>query len=140
RFNNTLAKLQDAASPEERELIQEIRARQDDAMTTVADIANAIRDGRLGEAQASLLGREDRVYREIETLVGRLVATENERMVGLRQKVEDANRRSLILTACFAVISIALALLCGFVISWSFIVPVQEADRFLAQVTAGHLG
>ncbi|HSE93947.1 MAG TPA: ATP-binding protein [Methylomirabilota bacterium] len=140
RFNNTLAKLQDAASPDERELIQQIRVRQEDAMTAVADIANAIRDGRLDLAQAALLGREDRVYREIETLVGRLVAAENARMTGLRANVEAANRRSLILTACFAVASVALALLCGFVISWSFIVPVREAHRFLAQVTAGDLG
>src|SRR5262245_10204057 len=139
RFNNTLAKLQDAASPEERELIQQIRARQDDAMTTVADIANAIRDGRVDEAQASLLGREDRVYREIETLVDRLVASENERMVGLRESVQAANRWSLVLTACFAVASVALAHLCGFVISWSFIVPVRKAHEFLAQVTAGDL-
>jgi len=140
RFNNTLAKLGAAASPGERELIQQIRARQDEAMITVADIANAIRDGRLDEARAALLGREDRVYREIETLVGRLVAAENERMVGLRENVEAANRWSLIVTACFAVASVLLALLCGFVISWSFIVPVREANRFLAEVTAGDLG
>jgi signal transduction histidine kinase len=139
RFNNTLAKLQDAASPEEQELIQQIRGRQEDAMTAVADIANAIRDGRLDEAQASLLGREDRVYREIETLVGRLVAAENERMSGLRLSVDAANRWSLIQTACFAVASVGLALLCGFVISWSFIVPVREANRFLTRVTAGDL-
>ncbi len=140
RFNNTLAKLEQVASPEERELIQQIRARQDEAMTAVADIANAIRDGRLDEAQATLLGREDPIYRQIETLVGRLVAAENDRMIGLRANVEGANRSSLILTASFAVASVALALLCGFVISWSFIVPVREAHRFLAQVTAGDLG
>ncbi|MGH7392033.1 MAG: ATP-binding protein [Candidatus Rokuibacteriota bacterium] len=140
RFNTTLAKLQDAASPDERELIQQIRARQEDAMTAVADIANAIRDGRVDVARAARLGREDRVYREIETLVGRLVAAENARMTGLRQSVAAANRRSLILTAGFAVGSVALALLCGFVISWSFIIPVREANRFLAEVTAGNLG
>jgi signal transduction histidine kinase len=140
RFNDTLAKLQDAASPEERELIQHIRTRQEEVMTTVADIANAIRDGRLDEARAALLGREDRSYREIETLVGRLVAAENERMTGLRRSVESDNRRALVLTACFAVGAVALALVCGFVISWSFIVPVREASRFLGEVTAGDLG
>ncbi|MGH7326284.1 MAG: hypothetical protein ACREJ9_16780, partial [Candidatus Rokuibacteriota bacterium] len=47
RFNNTLAQLEGEATAAERELIQQIRARQDEAMNAVADIANAIRDGRL---------------------------------------------------------------------------------------------
>jgi signal transduction histidine kinase len=140
RFNDTLAKLEGAARPAERELIQQIRTRQDDAMTAVADIANAIRDGRLDEARAGLLGREDRVYREIETLVGSLVKAEQERMVGLRDAVEAANQRSLIVAASFAVAAVGLALILGFVISWSFVLPVREADAFLARVTGGELG
>jgi len=140
RFNDTLARLETAAPAEERTLIQAIRGAQEEAMATVADIANAIRDGRLDDARASLLGREDRVYREIEALVGRLVEAENTRMASLRDSVEVTNRQSLVVAAGFAVAAIALALLCGFVISWSFILPVREADAFLARVTAGQLG
>jgi len=114
RFNNTLAQLEREATRTERELIQQIRARQDEAMNAVADIANAIRDGRLDDARASLLGREDRVYREIEALVGRLVEAENTRMASLRDSVEVTNRQSLVVAAGFAVAAIALALLCGF--------------------------
>src|SRR5262249_38948761 len=36
--------------------------------------------------------------------------------------------------------SVALALFCGFVISWSFILPVHEAQRFLDRVAAGSFG
>jgi signal transduction histidine kinase len=140
RFNNALAQLEGAATPVERELIQQIRARQDDAMNAVADIANAIRDGRLDEARAGLLGREDRVYREIEALVARLVEAEHARMARLRSSVETTNRTSLVVAAWFAGAAIGLALLLGFVISWSFILPVREADAFLAQVAAGNLG
>jgi signal transduction histidine kinase len=139
RFNDTLARLEDAASAGERDLIQQIRTRQDEAMNAVADIANAIRDGRLDEARAALLGREDRVYREIESRVGRLVEAEQTRMAALRGSVDAANRRSLILTAGFAVGSVAVALLCGYVISWSFIVPVRAAEGFLGRVSAGDL-
>ena len=42
-----------------------------------------------------------------------------------------------ITTAAFAVAAVVLAWLCGFVISWSFIVPVREAQGFLARVAAG---
>jgi signal transduction histidine kinase len=140
RFNNTLAHLEGAATRTERELIQQIRAGQEEAMNAVADIANAIRDGRSDEALADLLGREDRAYRQIEGLVGELVKGEEARMVRLRDAVEAGNRRSLVMAAYFAVAAVGLALLCGFVISWSFILPVREADAFLARVTAGSLG
>ena len=39
-----------AAPPDERALIQQIRAAQDDAMAIVADIANFIRDGKVADA------------------------------------------------------------------------------------------
>jgi signal transduction histidine kinase len=140
RFNNTLARLEGAATAGERELIQQIRARQDQAMVVVADIANAIRDGRLDEAQAALLDREDRVYGEIEALVAKLVAAERERMVSLRAAVAGANLRSLVLTGVFAAVSLTVALTCGFVISWSFILPIRRVEAFLRDVTAGQLG
>jgi hypothetical protein len=42
RFNSMLARVENAASADERELILRIRAAQDEAMTTVADIANLV--------------------------------------------------------------------------------------------------
>jgi hypothetical protein len=46
RFNDTLARIEGAAPPDERTLIQQIRTAQDDAMAVVADIANFIREAR----------------------------------------------------------------------------------------------
>ncbi|HEU4369650.1 MAG TPA: ATP-binding protein [Methylomirabilota bacterium] len=140
RFNDALARLEAAGTVEERELIQQIRARQDGVMETVADIANAIRDGRLDEATARLLGRQERAYQEIEALVGRLVQVENRQMLSLKQAVEEANFRSIVLTACFAALAILLALLCGFIISWSCILPLRKAQDFLGAVGAGDFG
>jgi signal transduction histidine kinase len=60
-------------------------------------------------------------------------------MRALQHSVEAANARSFVLTACFAGLAIAMALLCGFIISWSFIVPLRRAQDFLGQVTAGDL-
>jgi signal transduction histidine kinase len=42
--------------------------------------------------------------------------------------------------AGFAAVSIALALLGGFVISWSFILPVRAAHDFLSEVAEGRFG
>jgi len=140
RFNDTLARLEKAAPAEERALIQAIRGSQDDAMATVADIANAVRDGRLADAMTALRTRQEPIYAKIETLVGSLVAAEETRMASLRASIAAAGRYSLRVMAGFAVASIVLALLGGFVISWSFILPVREAHSFLSEVAEGRFG
>ena len=140
RFNNTLASLDAVATAEQKELIEQIRLSQDEAMAVIADLANAIRDGKLGSFTGALRQRQERLDEEITGRVGRLVAAQENRMTGLRKSVSDANRRSLILTTAFAVTAIALAWLCGFVISWSFIFPLREAQAFLDQVAAGNFG
>ena len=109
-------------------------------MAVVADIANAIRDGKLGVVTGALVHRQERLDSEITTRVGRLVAAQRDRMARLRHSVTAANRRSLILTSAFAVSAVIFALLCGFVISWSFILPVREAQAFLRKVAAGNFG
>jgi signal transduction histidine kinase len=139
RFNDMLAKL-DASGPDEQSLLEQVRASQDEAMGVVADIANAIRDRRIGAVMGELLQRQERLDDEITSRVGRLVEAERNRMTRLRDSVSAANRRSLILTGAFAVTAIVLALFCGFVISWSFILPVRKAQRFLDQVAAGNFG
>jgi len=139
RFNDMLAKLE-AAGITEQSLVEQIRSSQDEAMAVVADIANAIRDGKIGGATGELLHRQQRLDDEISTRVGRLVEAQRSRMTRLRDSVAAANRKSLILTSVFAVTAVVLALLCGFVISWSFILPVREAQTFLDQVAAGNFG
>jgi signal transduction histidine kinase/CheY-like chemotaxis protein len=137
RFNNALASLEQEATPEQHGVIGQIRALQDDAMATVADMANAIRDRRLGTVTGELLARMERLDDEIGAGVGELAAAEQNRMARLRDNVDAANRRSLILTIVFALTAVLLAWLCGFVISWSFIGPVRAAQAFLAHVAAG---
>src|SRR5215813_1063042 len=140
RFNDTLARLETAAPAEERALIQAIRGAQDDAMATVADIANAVRDKKLEEALTALRTRQEPIYQKIETLVASLVAAEDKRMASLRTSIAAAQGRSLRQMAVFAIAAVAIALLAGFVISWSFILPVREFHGFLSQVAEGRFG
>src|SRR6185437_15891588 len=90
QFNDRLAKLE-AAGTADPKLVEQIRASQDEAMAVVADIANAIRDGRLGAATGALLRRQDRLDNEITSRVGQLVAGQQERMDRLRESVADTN-------------------------------------------------
>lgn len=138
RFNNTLARIEEAAQPGERELFQRIRTAQEEALTTVADIANLVRDGKVAEAMTLQLEKEYPLYQQIEGLVNQVVKSEHAKMDSLRASVVAANRRTLILLGTFIGSAILLALLLGFVISWSFILPVQAAEGFLGQVAKGN--
>ena len=137
RFNDMLAKLESTGVTEQK-VLEQIRSSQDEAMGVVADMANAIRDGKLGSITGELLRRQERLDEQISMRMGQLVEAQRTRMTRLRDSVAAANHRSLVLTSIFAVTSVALALFCGFVISWSFILPVHEAQRFLDQVAAGN--
>ena len=137
RFNETLAKLDAAGLPEQHDLVEQIRAGQDEAMVVVADMANAIRDRNLGGFIRELLGRQERVEGQIAERVALLVEREQARMVSLRASIANAHRASLVTTATFAIAAVALAWLCGFVISWSFIEPVRQAQSFMVRVGGG---
>src|SRR5256885_13465571 len=91
RFNDTLARVETAAPAEERALIQEIRGAQEEAMAVVADIANAVRDGRIAAAMRAMRAREEPPYRRIEGLVGGLVAPEGGRRGGPPTRIQAAN-------------------------------------------------
>jgi signal transduction histidine kinase len=137
RFQDTFNRLEAAAPPGQRETIQSIRSTQDKVMVTVARIAALIRDGKTDEAMALHLNDGYPLYREIATLVTRAVRNEEAGMGQLREGVESTYRRALLLTGGFAAASIILALGLGFVISWSFILPVRQAEGFLGQVAKG---
>ena len=61
-------------------------------------------------------------------------------MAKLRQSLAATRRQSMRLMTGFAVASVVLALVGGFIISWSFILPVREAHGFLSDVAAGRFG
>ena len=137
RFRDTFDRLEAAAPPNQRETIQRLRTTQDKVMATVARIAALIREDKADEAMDLHLSEGYPLYREIATLVTRAVRNEEAGMGQLREGVEATYRRALLLTGGFAAASIVLALGLGFVISWSFILPVRQAEGFLGQVAKG---
>jgi len=140
RFNRQLAILEEAVLSEQsvaRELIQLIRAHQEDVMTIMADIADHIRDGEFDEARRLQLTKVYPLFESIEGLVAQVLETEEKEKERLRQNVAESNRRTFVFMAIIAAVAFLLALLLGFVISWSFILPVREAEIFLAHVAEG---
>ena len=87
RFNDRLGKVE-AAGTANPALVEQIRSSQDEAMAVVADMANAIRDGKLGAVTGALLQRQERLDDEITAQVGQLVEAQQLRMTRLRENVE----------------------------------------------------
>jgi signal transduction histidine kinase len=140
RLAETLARLEEAAPPAERETIGRIRAVERQLLTTVEEMRSLLRAGKADDAMALHLNESEPRYREIATHVTRVVRSEEAGMDRLRQDVETSNRRAVLITGVFAAAMISLALVLGFVISWSFIIPVREAGAFLGQVGRGNFG
>ncbi|HEY7319668.1 MAG TPA: ATP-binding protein [Candidatus Binatia bacterium] len=138
RFNNTLALIAEAAMPDEQDVIQRIRVAQGEALTAVADIANLLRDGKVNEAMSLQTAKGYPLYEKIAGLVDQIVTAEQSKMTGLRASVAAATQRTQRLMVGFVMSSILLALLLGFVISWSFILPVQEAHAFVTEIAKGN--
>jgi signal transduction histidine kinase len=136
-FRDTFERLEAGAGREQRETIQRLRHAQDRIMATVGRIAALIREDKADEAMTLHLDEGTPLYREIASLVTRAVRAEEAGMGRLREGVGVTYRRALMLTGGFAVASIILALGLGFVISWSFILPVRAAEGFLGQVAKG---
>ena len=137
RFNTMLAQIEDAAPPDEREIIQKIRDNQGEAMATVADVANLVRDGKIDEAMRLQLSAGYPIFQRIEGLVEQVMRTEEIGMDRMRASTATANRNAIYLMAALVASSVGLALLLGFVISWSFILPVREAEGFLGRIAKG---
>jgi len=140
RFNEALARLEEAVEEPERVAIQKIRAGQEEAMTIVADIANLVRDGKIDAATRLHGSREDPLYRSIDGLVTQVVNSENARMMSLRDSLRAVNQRALLVMASFAAISVLLALAGGFIISSALILPVYAAHGFLNELAGGRFG
>ena len=87
RFNDMLARLEEAARRKGAKMIQQIRTAQDDILTTVADIANFIRDGKVDEAMTLQLKNGYPQYQQIDRLVNQVVKTEEDKMATLRRIV-----------------------------------------------------
>ena len=137
RFNNKLAQIEGSAPPSEREIISRIYSAQDQLLSTVADIANLIRDGKVDEAMRVHQQTGRPLYDGIEALVLQIVTNKENDMTRFRDNVSTSVRRANFLNAGVAGAAVFLALILGFIISWSLILPVREADVFLSQLAKG---
>jgi PAS domain S-box-containing protein len=115
------------------------RVREADARYTAssAHTLHLYAAGDVAGATALHLGQEHPISHELEAAMSELQKEAVQEMTAARQAFE-ADRKFLAWSvAAFSALSLGLALLFGFVLSWSFVLPVRKIEAVLEAIAAG---
>ena len=129
----------DQADQSDTALLASLRA--DNATYTAASqqVLAKYLAGDLAGATALHLDQEHPISHLLEASLRTLIGSANDEIAQAQAAFESD--RMLLTTAVvgFSAVSVAVALLLGFILSWAFILPIRKMERALAGITAGDL-
>ncbi len=128
----------DAISPTtSRGLLARVRDSNQRFNDSGVQVLQLYQDGRPNDALALHLGQEHPLSHEIEQPVN-LLLNDAEQQMELSQALFKADQQLLTdLVIGFSATSVLIALLLGFILSWSFLLPLQTVHRALARIAGG---
>jgi signal transduction histidine kinase len=135
-FARLLDELQEA-EPANAAFYEEVRTVNEAYRQSGQKVLAFIDDGRTEEAKAVHLDEEHPTSHTLEASMRTLIDTANEDMAGAQTDFRSARDLFTGMVIAFSVVSVIVALMLGFVLSWAFIVPVRKMERALADITAG---
>ena len=136
QFGYDLDRLQFVAK-DEVDLLAQVRDDYEKFIGVVTHVVELIRSGKVTEGRELQLSQAGPLADRLERVTNQLVNRAEADMVASIEAGEDAYRTSRWVVIGFAVTSIGLALVLGYVISWSIIDPVQRMDARLREIAAG---
>jgi signal transduction histidine kinase len=136
QFGYDLDRLQFVAR-DEVELLGRVRQDYEQFIKVVTQVVELIRAGKVAQGREVQQAQASPLADSLERLTNELVNKAEADMVASIDETHDAYVRSRGVIAGFAVGTIALALILGYVISWSLIAPVQRMNTRLEQIAAG---
>ena len=136
QFGYDLERLQFVASGEV-ELLTHVRQDYEQFVAVITRLVELIRGGQVAEAHQSQLEEAQPVGNSLERLTNQLVNRAEADMVAGIDASEAAYRISRAIVVVFAVGSIGLALLLGYMISGSLIGPITEIGVRLGRIAEG---
>ena len=132
KFLNLLAQMQ-RADPSDAAFYQKLAT----FAQASARVLAAYNAGNYAEAQQLHISQEHTQSHVLENALNPFIATAEQQMVQA-QAAFNGDRQLLIgLVLAFSAVSVLVALTLGFVLSWSFILPIRKMERALAGITAG---
>src|SRR5215469_7618910 len=136
QFGYDLDRLQFVAK-DEVELLAQVRDDYEKFIAVVTHVVELIRKGKVTEGRELQLTQAGPLADRLERVTNQLVNRAEADMVVSIEAGEDAYRTSRWIVIGFAVASIGLALVLGYVISWSLIGPVKQMDARLREIASG---
>jgi signal transduction histidine kinase len=122
---------------DEVELLGQVRDDYDKFIGVVTHVVELIRGGKMTEGRELQLTQAGPLADRLERVTNQLVNRAEADMIASIEAGEDAYRSSRWIVIGFAVASIGLALVLGYVISWSLIGPVKQMDARLREIASG---
>jgi signal transduction histidine kinase/DNA-binding NarL/FixJ family response regulator len=135
-FGYNVDRLQFVAK-DEVQLLDLFRHDYDQFTTVVMDVVELIRAGRVAEARELQLAQIAPLADRLERITNQLVNRAEANMVAGIEASDQAYATSQWIVVAFALGSIVLALILGYVMSLSLIGPVTEVEARLKQIAAG---
>jgi signal transduction histidine kinase len=136
QFGYDLDRLQFVAK-DEVELFAQVRDDYEKFIGVVTHVVQLIRGGKVTEGRELQMTQAGPLADRLERVTNQLVNRAEADMVASVEAGEDAYRTSRWIVIGFAVASIGLALVLGYVISWSLIGPVKQMDARLREIASG---
>jgi signal transduction histidine kinase len=125
------------ADPSDAALLQSLRTANDTYTAASARVLALYQAGDLAAATNLHLTDEHPISHVLEGSLRTLIGSANQQIAEAQAAFESD--RSLLTTAVIGVsaLSVVVALVLGFVLSWGFILPVRKMQRALAGITSG---
>jgi signal transduction histidine kinase len=136
QFGYDLDRLQFVAQ-DEIELFARVRKDYEEFIQVVTQSVELIRQGKIAEGRELQLSRATPLADRLERLTNELVNKAEAEMVASVEASHEAYVDSQRALVAFAVVSIALALVLGYGISWSLIGPVKQMETRMRELAAG---
>jgi signal transduction histidine kinase len=122
---------------DEVELFEKIRAQHDKLVELINQVVELSRSGKVQEAMELRLKNVVPIADSLERLTNEIVNRAEASMIAKIDETSEAHSTSRWVVIGFGIASIALALLLGYAISSSLIVPVRQIDKRLGEIAAG---
>ena len=136
-FAQLLDELQ-RAEPANAAFYEDVRTVNEEYRQSGQKVLALIDQGDTNAAPDVHLGEEHPTSHKLEASMRTLVTTAKEDMAVAQADFRSARDLFTGMVIAFSAVSVIVALLLGFVLSWSFVLPVRKMERALADITAGN--
>jgi signal transduction histidine kinase/ActR/RegA family two-component response regulator len=136
-FSRLLDRVEARQSPGQGDLFRSVRDSQTRFDAAGAQVLALFQAGDIPAATNLHLKQEHPISHELETEMGRLI---NDSIAGINAadaSLQADSRLLLVIVIVFSAVSVALAMLLGFVFSWATILAARRIDRAVAGIAGG---